>query len=101
MINLGTLIATLAGVALLAKAGWDWFHGVKDVGRNLIVGLLCLGLGLAVITYEIATGSRDGMVGALVRLFTAILNNVAASFEASTVGSLATRVPTLVPTAAP
>jgi len=97
MTNLATMIALLGGVVLLGKAGWDYFHGVKDVGRNMVVGLLALGLGLSIVTYEIATGSRTGMVGALMRLITAVINNVAVSFETSTIGTL----PTLVPTTAP
>lgn len=101
MLTLAQLITLTAALALLGKAGWDYYHSEKNVGRNLILGILVLGLALFLVVNEIATGSTSGMVGALARLGTAILNSVAKSFEASTAGALPTLVPTIVPTAAP
>mgnify|MGYP001559036399 CR=1 FL=1 len=98
MLTLAQLITLLAAVALLGKAGWDYYHSVKDGGRNLIIGILVLGLALFLVVNEIATGSPDGMIGAIANLITAILKNVAASFENSTIGTLSTAVPKIVPT---
>lgn len=76
---LAQLIVAVASVAQLARGGYAMYKGEKGVSQDLVIGLTVLGIALMIVL-EIMSGAQGGLVAAVYKALTGIVNTVASSF---------------------